>query len=72
MASPYVAAYVFRTGNVNKDFRMRRNVDGTFLIADADVEIDQDSKVIVHGKSYKGARGLFELLTRKKLNRSFV
>jgi len=51
---------------------MRRDVDGTFRIGDADVEIDQDSNVIVHGKSYKGTRGLFELLTRKKVNRSFV
>ena len=66
MASPYVAAYVFRTGNVDRDFGMRRNVDGTFRIGDADVEIYQDSNVIVHGKSYKGTRGLFELLTSKR------
>jgi len=49
VASPYVAAYVFRTGNVHKNFGMRRDVDGTFRIGDADVEIDQDSNVVVHG-----------------------
>jgi len=28
--------------------------------------------VFVEGKSYKGTRGLFELLTRKKVDRSFI
>ena len=72
VASPYVASYVYRTGNVERDFRMRRDVDGTFRIGDADVVIDQDSNVIVHGKSYKGTRCLFEFLTRKKVNQSFI
>jgi hypothetical protein len=72
VASPYVSAYVYHNGNVDKNFRMRRDADGTFRIGDADVEIDRDSKSIVQGKSYKGTRGLFELLTRKKLDQSFV
>ena len=42
VASPYVAMYVFRTGNVDNDFGMRRDVDGTFRIGNAEVEIDQD------------------------------
>ena len=28
--------------------------------------------MFVEGKSYKGTRGLFELLTRKKVDRSFI
>jgi len=51
---------------------MRRDVDGTFRIGNAEVEIDQDSNVFVQGNSYKGTRGLFELLTRKKVDRSFI
>ena len=51
---------------------MRRDVDGTFRIGNVEVEIDQDSKMVVQGKSYKATRGLFELLTRKKLDRSFI
>jgi len=47
VASPYVATYVFRTGNIVKDFCMRRDVDGTFRIGNAEVEIDQDSNVFV-------------------------
>ena len=72
VASPYVAAYVFRTGNVDKDFGMRRVVDGTFRIGDAEVAIDSDSNVFAQRKAYPGTRGLLELLTRKKLNQSFI
>jgi hypothetical protein len=72
VASPYFSAYVYHTGNVDNDFGMRRDADGTFRIGDADVEIDNDSNVIVQGKSYKGTRGLFELLTCKKVAQSFI
>jgi hypothetical protein len=42
VASPYVSAYVYHTGNEDKDFGMRRDADGTFRIRDADVEIDSN------------------------------
>jgi len=32
VASPYVATYVFPTRNIDRDFGMRRDVDGTFRI----------------------------------------
>ena len=51
---------------------MRRDHDGTFRIGNANVAIDQDSNVIVKGTAYRGTRGLFELLTRKKVDRSFI
>jgi len=70
VASPYVSAYVYRTSNVNRDFGMRRDADGSFKIGNAEV-IDQDS-VFVQGKSYWGMRGLFEPLTRKKVDQSFI
>ena len=51
---------------------MRRDVDRAFRIGNANVEIDRDSNVIVKGISYKGTKGLFELLTRKKMDSSFI
>ena len=51
---------------------MCRDVDGTFRIGNADIEIDRDSNVFVQGKSYKWTRGLFEILTRKKVDQSFI
>jgi len=72
IASPYVSAYVHRKGNLDSDYGMRRDADGTFRIGNAEVVIDQDSNVFVKGKSYRGTRGLFELLTRKKVDQSFI
>ena len=51
---------------------MRRDADGSFRIGNAEVVMDQDSNVFVKGKSYRGTRGLFELLTRKKVDQSFI
>ena len=51
---------------------MRRDADGTFRFANSEVEIDRNSNVFVQGKSYKGTSGLFEILTRKKVDRSFI
>jgi len=72
VASLYVATYVFRTGNIDKDFGMRIDVDGTFRIGTAEVEINRDLNMFVQSKSYKGTRRLFELLTRKEVARSFI
>ena len=57
VASPYVSAYVHRTGILDRDFGMRRDADGSFRIGNAEVVIDQDSNVCVQGKSYRGHEG---------------
>jgi len=72
VASPYISAYVYRRGNLDRDSGIRRDTNGQFRIGKAIVDIDQDSNVFVLGKSYKGTRGLFELLTRKKVDHSFI
>jgi hypothetical protein len=72
VASPYISAYAYRRGNLDREFGMRRDVDGQFRIGNAGIEIDQDSNVYVMGKSHTGTRGLFVLLTRKKVDQSFI
>jgi hypothetical protein len=58
-------SYAYRKRNLDKDFGIRRDVDGTFRIGNSIIDIDQNTNVHVQGKLYKGTRGLFELLTRK-------
>ena len=72
VASPYIASYVLHASDVDKDFGFRRDIDGEFRIGNDNVEIDSDSNVIVKSVSYEGTKGLFELLTRKKVNNSFI
>jgi len=54
VASPYVSAYVYRNGNLDRDYGMRRDADGSFRKENAEVVIDQDSNVFVKGKPYRG------------------
>ena len=72
VASPYISSYAYRRRDMDKDFGIRKDADGTFRIGDSIVDLDPDSNVYVQGKMYKGTKGLFELLTRKKLNHSLV
>ena len=68
VASPYVSSYAYRSWNVDKDFGIRREADGSFRIGNSVVDIYPQRNVYVQGKIYEGSRGLFELLTRKKVN----
>jgi len=72
VASPYIASYVFHRADVDRDYGMRRDVDGKFRIGNSVVKIDHKSNVIIQGVPYKRTKGLFVLLTRKKVDRSFV
>jgi len=54
VASPYVSSYAFRARNVDKNFGIRREADGTFKIGTSTVEIDPQGNVYVQGKTYEG------------------
>ena len=68
MASPYIVSYVLHAANVDKEYSMRTDTDGKFRIGNSLVTIDQDSNEIIQGVPYRGTKGLFELLTRKKVH----
>jgi len=72
VASPYVSAYAYRARNIDKGFGIRKGADGTFKIAKSIVDIDPQSNVYVQGKMYEGTKGLFEFLTRKRVNHSLI
>jgi hypothetical protein len=47
VASPYISAYAYRRGNLDREFGMRRDVDVQFRIGNASIVIDHDSIVYV-------------------------
>jgi len=49
VASPYIASYILHTADVDKDYGMRRDVDGIFRIGNSAVQIDGNSNVNVQG-----------------------
>jgi len=52
---------------LDKQYGIRREDDGRFLIGDSILTVDDTSDICINGKHFKGTRGLWELLTRKKL-----
>ena len=52
-----VSSYAYRSMNVDKDYGIQREADGTFKIGTSTVDIDPQSNVYVQGKMYEGTPG---------------
>jgi hypothetical protein len=72
VASPYLTAYVYNRRFLDKEYGIRKEEDGTFMLGNSPVTVDAQSNVIVHDKLFRGTTGLWELLTRKKVNQSLI
>jgi hypothetical protein len=73
LASPYGTPYVYNRPYLDRDFGIRKDNDGQFRIGNSLIEIDKhNSNVIFFFFVYKGTKGLFEFLTRKKVNHSLI
>jgi hypothetical protein len=70
LASPYVTPYLYNKAYLDRYFGIRKDPAGQFRMGNSEIEIDEDSNVILQGKTYTGTKGLFKLLTRKKVNQS--
>ena len=58
--------YVSNKAYLDREYSIRRDADEQFRIGNSLIEIDEDSNITLHGKTYRGKEGLFELLTRKR------
>jgi len=67
IASPYLSPYVHKSGILDADYGLRK-VGDRFFIGNSDVTVDMKSDFYIKNKHFKGTRGLWELLTRKKVN----
>jgi hypothetical protein len=70
-ASPYVTPYLYHKGFLDKQYGLRKE-DGNFMIGDSNVSVDKDGDLYIKGQQFKGTRGLWELLTRKRINKDKV
>lgn len=68
IASGYLSPYVHRRRYLDTEFGIRREDDGTFMIGDSPLTVDENGDIIIHGETFKGTVGLWELLTRKDVN----
>jgi len=42
------------------------------MIGDSAVLVDTDSDITIKGQEFRGTKGLWQLLTRKKVNRKLI
>lgn len=69
LASPYIAPYFHNRRFLDQTYGIYRDEnDGSFMIGNSPVEVDGQSNVIIQGNVYRGTQGLWELLTRKKVD----
>jgi len=71
IASPYLSPYVHKSGILDTNYGLRK-VGDRFFIGNSDVSVDTNSDFYIRNKHFKGTRGLWELLTRKKVNSELV
>jgi hypothetical protein len=70
-ASPYLSPYLYDKGFSDKQYGLRKE-DGNFMICDSNVSVDKDGDLYIKGQHFKGTSGLWELLTRKRINKEKV
>jgi hypothetical protein len=69
IASPYLTP---NTRFLDKQYGIRRDDDGTFMIGNPVVSVDDSSNMTINGKRIRGTKGLWELLARKNVNTGVI
>ena len=72
VAGPYVMSYLYNSPSLDTDFGIRKDDDGDFRICRSFIEIGENSEIYIDGKTYAGTPGLYELITRKKVNKYLI
>jgi len=71
IASQYIVPYFYNRRYLDTQYGIRKDGD-SFMIGDSAVLVDTDSDVTIKGQEFRGTKGLWELLTRKNVNRKLI
>jgi hypothetical protein len=71
IASPYLSPYIHRRGGFDTKYGLRKKGD-RFFMGKSDVTVDTNSDLYIKGKHFKGTRGLWKLLTPKRVDNQLV
>jgi hypothetical protein len=63
--------YVYRRGFLDTTYGIRK-VGDTFMICDSPVDADVKSNIHVKKQEFRGTKGLWELLTGKRVDRKII
>jgi len=62
--------YVYKKRFIDTQYGVRKDGD-MFMIGDSPIVVDTDGDITINERVFKGLKGLWELLTRKKVNTEF-
>jgi len=73
LASPYVSPYLYESKKRSLDtvYGIRREGD-VFMIGDSQVGVDRDGNIHINNVEFPATKGLWELLTRKRVDKHSV
>jgi len=71
VASPYLKPYVYKRRFLDTQYGVRK-VGDMFMIGDSPIVFDTDGDITIKERVFKGSKGLWELLTSKKVNTEFI
>jgi len=71
IASPYIVPYFYNKRLLDTQYGIRK-VGDSFMIGDSAVIVDTDRDITIKGQEFRGTKGLWELLTRKNVNRKHI
>jgi hypothetical protein len=69
LASPYISLYVYKRGFLDTTYGIRQ-IDEAFMIGDSPVDVDENSNVHIKKQVFPATKGLWEVLTRKTVNKN--
>ena len=68
VAVSYLTPYLYKRSFLDTQYGIRKEGD-TFMIGESQLTVDSDSDITIKGKRFRGTQGLWELLTRRKIQR---
>jgi len=71
VAGPYLMPYVYKRRFIDTHYGIRKDGD-IFMIGDSPVLVDQSGDITIMENEFVGSDGLWELLTRKNVNKQQV
>ena len=71
IASPYIVPYFYNKRLLDTQYGIRK-VGDSFMIGDSAILVDTDSDMAIKGQELRGTKGLWEILTRKNVNRKHI
>ena len=72
LASPYLKPYKHNARFLDKQYGIRREDDGSFMVGDSVLSVDNTSDITINGRHFKATRAIWELLNRKNVTIGIV